>query len=389
MPVTGGGARSWVPMLLLTVAFGLFPALARAQAAPGGDAPPLTFEAWGVAQGLPGPSVRDFAQTPDGQIWVATDKGVARFDGRQLVPLAEQAGFERARETVTLAADAHGSLWMAPAQGEPICLRPGKGLQDCLPEGHQITAKVRIVDMDADGSGRVWLATDDLVYLFADGQLSWLTSVPTDSIGVVRGLHLDGEGRLWIAGSRGLFLRGSNSGDVQAYAIPGESAPDILALAGGPGGTVWASGAGFLFRVAKDGDRVLRAADGLPRAAITGIVEDREGAVWLASSEGLFRWQPGQERPWRHITQASGGLPANDLAALFADKDGALWIGTRAAGIARLTPARTSLPADAPDAPPASRRWLFALAALVLLLAAVTTVARARRRRSPVVEPRA
>ena len=41
-------------------------------------------DAWGLKEGLPQLSVQAMAQTPDGYLWLATEEGLVRFDGRPL-----------------------------------------------------------------------------------------------------------------------------------------------------------------------------------------------------------------------------------------------------------------------------------------------------------------
>ena len=36
---------------------------------------------WGAEQGFPGGPVYAFAQTPEGYLWIGTEKGLVRFDG--------------------------------------------------------------------------------------------------------------------------------------------------------------------------------------------------------------------------------------------------------------------------------------------------------------------
>src|SRR6059058_1665672 len=64
-------------LLLLLLACGV-----RAHAlGHGGDLGQLSRRAWQTETGLPQNTVHSIAQTSDGYIWVATEEGLARFDG--------------------------------------------------------------------------------------------------------------------------------------------------------------------------------------------------------------------------------------------------------------------------------------------------------------------
>jgi signal transduction histidine kinase/ligand-binding sensor domain-containing protein/ActR/RegA family two-component response regulator len=64
---------------------------------------------------------------------------------------------------------------------------------------------------------------------------------------------------------------------------------------------------------------------------IRGIHQDREGAVWIASEDGLFRYRDGR------VTEvtASEGLTSNRVEALAEDADGHIWVGTAGGGLLR------------------------------------------------------
>jgi len=70
-------------------------------------------DSWGTEKGFPGGSVSAIVQTPDGYLWVGTDKGLARFDGltfrqfEQATPGSFVIGPVR-----TLLADEQENLWI-------------------------------------------------------------------------------------------------------------------------------------------------------------------------------------------------------------------------------------------------------------------------------------
>ncbi len=70
-------------------------------------------DSWGTERGFPGGSITAIAQTPDGYLWIGTDKGLVRFDGlsfhqlEQAYPNPIQIGPVR-----TLLVDARGDLWI-------------------------------------------------------------------------------------------------------------------------------------------------------------------------------------------------------------------------------------------------------------------------------------
>ena len=326
-------------------------------------------ETLGAGSGLPSPEVRVLSSAANGDVFIATSAGLARWSAGKITPHPHPPPFERAALVASMASDAAGTLWMAPARGQPLCLRAGARFDECLRPEDRIKDDWPIVAMTSDRQGVVWFATVDTVFRYASDQLSWISSYPRDEAGAIRSLQPDGE-KLWIGAERGLFLR-SASGDVKSHPIAGASVAPVLALAAARDGALLVGGVGVLARIGKDGTRVVRDSDGLPAGRFTSVLEDRDGNVWAASNTGLIRWSPVQERAFRHYTRANGPLLDDDVTALLEDPSGALWIGTRRAGIQRLTDPPESL---------LSKPWLYGLAAVALAVLVPLLRRRARPR---------
>ncbi|WP_407352453.1 two-component regulator propeller domain-containing protein [Luteimonas sp. R10] len=82
--------------------------------------------------------------------------------------------------------------------------------------------------------------------------------------------------------------------------------------------------------------RQFTVADGLPSNRINALVEDRHGYLWIATSDGLARYDGTGFRIWRE----EQGLPDNFVWTLALDADGRLWIGTAYGGLAVYEPER-------------------------------------------------
>ncbi|TMN17585.1 two-component regulator propeller domain-containing protein [Pseudoxanthomonas sp. X-1] len=78
--------------------------------------------------------------------------------------------------------------------------------------------------------------------------------------------------------------------------------------------------------------RQMGVADGLPSATINAFAEDHLGYLWMASSDGLARYDGRGFRIWR----MEHGLRDNQLWSLYVDAQNQLWIGTENEGIAVL-----------------------------------------------------
>ncbi|MBS7456405.1 hybrid sensor histidine kinase/response regulator [Coralloluteibacterium stylophorae] len=80
---------------------------------------------------------------------------------------------------------------------------------------------------------------------------------------------------------------------------------------------------------------------GLPSESATVLAQDRDGYIWIGTSDGLARYDGSAFRVWRHVPDDPGSLPANTVQALHVDAANRLWIGIEGGGLQRLDPART------------------------------------------------
>lgn len=110
----------------------------------------------------------------------------------------------------------------------------------------------------------------------------------------------------------------------------------------GADGAIWCATSGGLFRLRRDGGRVSAewVEIGLPRAEPEGqhvstLAFDAQGRLWAGAISGLYvRWPDGHAE--RFTTK--DGLSANFVQTLFLGSDGGIWGGTRSAGLCRLNP---------------------------------------------------
>jgi ligand-binding sensor domain-containing protein len=77
---------------------------------------------------------------------------------------------------------------------------------------------------------------------------------------------------------------------------------------------------------------VWRIADGLPQNTVQNIVQTRDGYLWLATQEGLVRYNG---LSFTVFDTSNSAIPRNFIESLYEARDGALWFGTFHGGITR------------------------------------------------------
>ena len=77
--------------------------------------------------------------------------------------------------------------------------------------------------------------------------------------------------------------------------------------------------------------------DGLPSNTVNRMAEDRYGYLWIATNDGLARYDGRNYRIWR----SEDGLRDNRIWSVLVDARNELWIGTENAGLVRMSADRS------------------------------------------------
>lgn len=208
-----------------------------------------------------------------------------------------------------------------------------------------------VTDILQDRSGLMWFATLAGVNVYDGYAFRAITSDPRDPNSLsgvtVSRLFEDREGYLWIAGFHGWLDRlDPRTGKVRHF--PRElfgpaDRPAVYANTGiyqAPQGVIWLATLQGLHRYDPASDKLemqVDAASGrAPLARLREIVSAGDGRLWIGGMNGLYRFDPrsGAVQAFVHDPKDPRSLPGNTVNKLHLDPDGTLWIGTTT-GLAR------------------------------------------------------
>ncbi|KRA53448.1 hypothetical protein ASD77_01810 [Pseudoxanthomonas sp. Root65] len=79
--------------------------------------------------------------------------------------------------------------------------------------------------------------------------------------------------------------------------------------------------------------RLLGAGDGLPSTTIPALARDRAGHLWIATWDGLARYDGVSFRVWRHDPADPASLAGNVVQALHIDARDRIWVATENGGL--------------------------------------------------------
>jgi diguanylate cyclase (GGDEF)-like protein len=73
----------------------------------------------------------------------------------------------------------------------------------------------------------------------------------------------------------------------------------------------------------------------VPEGVVTGLAQDGQGLVWIATTGGLVRYDGYRFRLYQTDPEDPSSLPGNVVRVLHRARDGRIWIGTESEGVAR------------------------------------------------------
>ncbi len=284
---------------------------------------------FGREEGLPGEVVTLVLAAPDGHIWVRTRKGISRFDHERFSTVYSADKAEPLRDVYqSFAVDASGTLYVSTQGG---LLRVGRSRLESNFESPVVFPNLVDAIVCAP-DGTLWFASGESIGSISGG--STKPDVPSPlplRDDRVMALLPTGDHRLWIRTSRQIGLLDTRKpGSLPTWF--GEDLPGANAI-GGPnldrlGNLLLPTSKGLYQRVGNSW-KTIDHRSGLTSSAVTAVLEDREGEVWIGTAgAGLDHW-PGSKQ-WSGWTDAEGLSDALVLGVV-RDQRARLWVATNSA----------------------------------------------------------
>jgi diguanylate cyclase (GGDEF)-like protein len=304
-----------------------------------------SFTTFGFRDGLPDSVAVTLRTDPHGFVWVGTQHGLARYDGRRWIRVDDPAlqGY-----VDQLFVDHEERLW---ASSRTFGLARYDGTRwhvESAASGMTTTHVRRLVEMRAADGWQLWAVTWDAGLFHRSGG-TWHADpgnaqLPRGTLlSLAQAASAQGGDRQWVGtGNQGLWYRDGH-GPWRKFRAPGFDANDIESLRvtrddGDEALWISAFGSG-LWRLDAHGLRHWSVESGeLPTNELYNMVETPTPgggqALWIASRAGLLRLYRDRVR----VFDRSLGLPSNAIRGVYAwrSPDGAevLWLATES-GVAR------------------------------------------------------
>ncbi|MEG8130121.1 diguanylate cyclase [Xanthomonas hortorum] len=287
-------------------------------------------------QGLLGLAGTCLLQTRATLLWVCTESGLYRFNGRSFQQVVLDGLRNESISSMTETAD--GTLWVAGFQTLFVGNEHGfrrlapyeaEHLQEGMllaspPWGTVLANGGTLERLSARGNGR-W---------HSEPLLDTATRVRVPELSKVLSLSVDGD-TLWAGCAKRLCAIDAQR-KVQVYG-PEQGVPEDrwYSVLRDHDGALSVRGTGTLLYRAPGAStfsvRPLPLLDGSTVGQQAPLVLDREGRVLVRRNDGLVRWENGQ---WRSFG-TENGLPPGSSDAIVVDRDGDIWMTVDGEGLVR------------------------------------------------------
>lgn len=275
-------------------------------------------KAWGVDEQLPQVSVTALAQDSKGYVWVGTQSGIARFNGKEFVSFnRSNTGAFKSNIIKDILVDSKKALWVLTENG--VVFTDNKGFEAVTLDPNDIVNPNRLVEYNQS----IIIASTNGLHKVANGQIEpYILSKESFALYQLN--------TALYVGGRGYYTKIVDD-NVQTFKLPKNYHSATINAFAFHAGQIWLATSLGPLVVERDKITVPDGLTSLNGENISDLHLDKLGILWIASESSLVRYSKGKrfkphEKPSYHR-----------VSRFMQDRDGALWFGTQDRGLIRLT----------------------------------------------------
>lgn len=296
-----------------------------------------------VFDGLPSNTVNRMDEDRLGYLWLATNDGLARFDGRNYRIWRAEDGL-RDNRLWTVMADARNQLWIGTENAGLVRMSPDRRTLHFFDRATQpLMSSNTVWSLAETPDGAVWFGTldgglyridaDERVHRFLP-EVGNARSLPARSIPFLAVLP---DGGLWVGTKRGV-ARWTGT-DFERMTSPLLDGVMINGLVADSDGSLWINTlAGAVVR--RPDGRLERAPWRVPQddQVLGVLLHDQQGGYWLDTRSGLGRGTAGGFQQVPLYSALARGVVRPNWSTAFQDREGGIWLAGNNAGLWHLLP---------------------------------------------------
>jgi ligand-binding sensor domain-containing protein len=270
-------------------------------------------------QGLPSLTVYDLFQDVQGYMWIGTEAGLCRYDGRSFKRYDVKSS--KGKAVTGLQTDRQGRLWFNNFSGQVFFIE-----NDEVKEFLNIPNFIReglSFGMFIDSRNRLWLSGKHLVYYHIDSK-EW--KVLKKDLSILN--FIESQGNVFSAGFEDYLPCYTSSGELQKISLPEEV---VHLQAASPQGDIVAVGRSRrrIHLINNQGyQKELALAEEL-KNPIIGLRGDRQGRIWVLNYNGLWAFDQAMQPLFGGLNL----LPGQAVSDVCEDSEGNFWVSTLRNGV--------------------------------------------------------
>lgn len=272
-----------------------------------------------IHQGMPNDNIWCSYQDSEGNLWFGTDgAGALKYAGDRFVTFTVRDGL-CSDLIMNITADAQGDLWLG-TYDNGVCRMDGMAMVNSLDGLPNNTVWTGLCDRN----GVLWFGTNEGLARIERGVVVPLPADASLSSQRVLSLYEDDRGDIWAGSREGLTRIERGERAVHFPAGPQGPGRSVRAILGDEGGQLWLATEQGVSRYNGTSFTTYGTADGLSDGNIMCLLRDARGRVWAGSTNGLSCWDGVS---WRALRLASD-FGSNYIDLLLHDGKGRVWVGT-------------------------------------------------------------
>lgn len=288
-------------------------------------------------------SITSVYQQANGTVWCGTESGVIYFEPDN--PLFSPKKITKTDGLIDdhinrIKSDNHGNIWLATNNG--VAKIKGKIIQ-CFTKNNGLLSEL-VYDLTEDREHNMWIGQDDGVSCYKDSPFELYTTKDGLVYNEVYSIMQDSKNNYWIGTAKGITVYNSNiskSNKRRHFTIK-NGLPDnlIYKVFEDSHKNVWiacVNNGAVCYLPDKDKFQVFGRPNGLAGKRVVSINEDTKGRIWLATLDSgiaVYDYQSKQ----MHSYTSGHGFVSNSVWTIHKDANEKLWFGSQDKGLIYMDP---------------------------------------------------
>ena len=314
----------------------------------------IRFEHISLEQGLSQSVINIIFQDSMGFLWIGTEDGLNRYDGygfKVYKPEDDNEDSLSNRWITSIVEDEDGFIWIGTRQGGLNRFDPRSGLFTVFkhdPADKNSLSNNRINTLYVGEDNTLWVGTDSDLDQFnrADENFIHYLSDEDGLKNPITTLFQDSTGFLWIGiRDNGLYQLNESTNSIIAFtAGPSTntlSDNNITSITEDAENNLWIATQNGLNRFQVNTQKFVRYThhpdnpESISSNTINHLYVDHNGVLWIATNDGLdiYNSQLNQFIHYRHEPENPGSVSNNLILSILEDRGDVMWIGTNGGGL--------------------------------------------------------